>query len=519
MRVCTAGRWRLFVIIACCLSLGWSMSVAQADPPVLEGVDLDKPVILPITVKAAYNDDTMFFNIEWYGDRGDTHDYFRFDGSGWVAEGVPRREAQSTIDNDPLRGPTNRTSANYESRVSFIINDPIGPNAVPGFSEVGCFCTCHDDSRAMPEWNPDDSHFTKYLNADTPGTLDMWHHRLARANPIGASDDFYVDQIDPADPTAGGRHGDAGTGPWKTLKIVDGNPEYMVDPATNGGEYSFDFNDLHTADARSFAISGTDQTYGPRQLPEGIPFDAAEYTPELNDTIPKRLLRNPQGSRGDITTHGTTFEDVGGEHVPEGVIISNTQRLLDTGNVDDTALADGGVYDIAFAVHTGMVTVRDHYVSFPFKIALGADGGDINAVRIEGSGRDTLPDFTDAAIFPGNDINLFLPGIASMEFLDGTLADEGAEYFTFDGEMIDQVHGGASAVHGGGGSCDNCHSVTEDDLSGWAGSMESLVFGRGGVTDQTPIPSSIPEPGVLTMIVGLLGLLGLTVTVRRRKKR
>ncbi|MEN8183364.1 MAG: hypothetical protein ABFS46_12605, partial [Myxococcota bacterium] len=89
-------------------------------PPDLVGLDPAKPMILPITVQAAYNTDTMFFHISWEGDPGDYHDYVHYTGGAWQREGFPRREAQSTLDNDPARGPTNRTSTIYESRVTWM---------------------------------------------------------------------------------------------------------------------------------------------------------------------------------------------------------------------------------------------------------------------------------------------------------------------------------------------------------------------------------------------------------------
>ena len=157
-------------------------------PPALVGLDPDKPKILPITVQAAYNDDTMFFHISWEGDPGDYHDYLHFIDGAWRSEGSPRREAQSTIDNDPARGPITAKSTIYESRVAFMVDDPNGPNAVPDFDRFGCFLTCHDNSRAMPAWEPP-ADTTKYLNDGTAGTLDLWHHRLHRGNPIGLSDE------------------------------------------------------------------------------------------------------------------------------------------------------------------------------------------------------------------------------------------------------------------------------------------------------------------------------------------
>jgi hypothetical protein len=173
---------------------------------------------------------------------------------------------------------------------------------------------------------------------------------------------------------------------------------------------------------------------------------------------------------------------------------SNIQRALDTGNNDDTALADGNVYNIAFAVHTGMVTVRDHYVSFSYTLSLDGGDADIQAVKLDGSGAASLPDFSDTNQFPVMDLDLFLPGIASLEFLVGENAD--LEYIDPDTDAaVDQFHAGANALLTQGLSCRDCHTGSEAETFDppqeggfFSGSMEALVPQRGGVNTPTPIP-------------------------------
>lgn len=464
--------------------------------PALEGLDANKPMILPVEVQAAYNDDTMFFQISWEGDKGDTHDYVRFVDGAWRREGGPRRDAQATIDNDPIRGPTTVNSTIYESRVTFMVNDPNGPNAVAGFEEAGCMLTCHDNSRAMPNWQNADGSVTKYLNDDTPGTLDLWHHRLHRANPIGASDDQNVTQI-PDGGEVGGRFGDEGDSPWQANNIdaETGDPTFAFDPDTTDGLFAFKFEDTFFSPMRFFRRGDADEN-GVEEVPVGIDFAdavAMGYTPEEDDTIPFRRLRHPTGSRGDITTLGTTFTPSDDDPL-QGRWRSNTQRLLDTGNSDDTALADGNVYTVGFAVHTGMVTVRDHYVSFPVTLSLDGGSADLEAVKIDGSGRDTLPDFSDTDQFPVLELNLFLPGITSYEFLIGE--NTGLTYIDpATGEAVDQGHGGATFMLEQNLGCRDCHTAAASETfapvqdGGFpAGSMESLVPQRGGVNTPTPIP-------------------------------
>ncbi len=462
--------------------------------PALVGLEANKASILPLGVQAAYNDDTMFFQLSWEGDRGDVHDQVHFTEGAWQNEGWPRRDAQASIDNDPVRGPTNATSTIYESRVTFMLDDPSGPNAVPGFLEFGCTLTCHDNSRAMPLWRESDGEVSKYLNDDVPGTLDLWHHRLARANPIGFSDDQHVTKI-PDGGEEGGRLGDVGDSPWQANSIVDGNPTFAFDPATTEGLFAYPFSEVFTSPLRSFARADSAEL-GPAPLPVGIDFAEAiamGYVPQEGDTIPRRRLRQPTGSRGDITANGTTFTPSASDPL-FGRWRSNVQRLLDTGNPDDTALAAGGIYNIAFAVHVGMVTVRDHYVSFAQTLSLNGGGADIQAVRVSGNGRNNPPDFSNTAQFPVTELNLFLPGITSYEFLTGQ--DAGLTFVDpATNDAIDQNHAGANALLTQGLSCRACHTAAADEpfdppqAGGFnAGAMESLAPQRGGVNTPTPIP-------------------------------
>lgn len=484
-----------------------------SEPPALVGLDPAKPKILPIMVQAAYNDDTMFFHISWEGDPGDYHDYLHYTGGAWRKEGSPRREAQSTIDNDPARGPTDAKSTIYESRVAFMVDDPNGPNAVPDFGRFGCFLTCHDNSRAMPAWDTV-SDLTKHLNDGTPGSLDLWHHRLLRGNPIGLSDDQYVTQVPPGG-TAGGRFGDAGNGPFQSNKLVAGKPTYALDnldPLT-GGAFAFAFAGLFTDPLRFFRDPGAAEL-GAQPVASSIDYSIAEirgYVPSEGDTISGRRLRTATESHGDITALGTTFTPSLADPL-FGRIDSNTQRLLDTGNGDDTALIPGGVYNVAFAVHTGQVTVRDHYVGFAKTLSVGGGSADIVAVQIAGSG-NTPPDFSDTGTFPITDINLFQPGITSLEFLLNQ--DAGIVYIDPVTQLpVNQSHGGANGLLNDGRRCPDCHTAAtagEPPPSLFnAGAMEVLAPQRGGVNTPTPIP----EP--MTVALQLTAIGALAAAARRR---
>lgn len=466
--------------------------------PTLQGLDANKAIVLPFTVQAAYNDDTMFFHMSWEGDRGDTHDYFQYTNGAWQREGGVRRDAQATIDEDELRGSTSINSTIYESRVTFMLDDPNGVNAVAGFAEFGCMLTCHDNSRTMPAWVNADGEVHKYLPDTVTGRLDLWHHRLGRANPVGLSDDQWVGQRigDEGDGGGGSRHGDSGTGPYATATTDDdGNPQWVFDPTSTNGLYAFPFEELFASTMRYF----TDETaanIGPN-APNPVGIDYADavamgYVPSEGDTVPRRRLRQTEGSRGDIAAAGTMFTPSADDPL-FGRWDSNIQRALDTGNDDDTVMADGNVYNIAFAVHTGMVTVRDHYVSFGYTVSLNGGDADFQAVKVAGSGAGTLPDFADTTTYPVTELDLFLPGITSYEFLLGNNA--GLEYVDpATGTAVDQGHVGATALSEQGLGCRACHTVRDGDTAldqgggFFSGAMETLVPQRGGVTTPTPLP-------------------------------
>ena len=89
-------------------------------------LDEDALLVLPFAVQVACNADTVFIHTSWEGNQGDAHRYLRYIDGTWRREGGPRREGQSTLDNDAARGPTDVNSTIYESRVTFLLDDPAG---------------------------------------------------------------------------------------------------------------------------------------------------------------------------------------------------------------------------------------------------------------------------------------------------------------------------------------------------------------------------------------------------------
>jgi hypothetical protein len=461
--------------------------------------ELDEDRVLPYEVQAAFNDDTFFWRVSYRGNEGKRHEYIRYTNGAWQREGGDRRDAQATIDGDAQQGDTSINSTIYEQRTTIMVNDPgDADKSVTDFGKFGCFLACHNDSRHMPEWVSASGHDGKYIHpGQVPGAvsgepvLDLWHWRGARSNPIGRADDqniLALDFVDSSSGDDGGRKGDAGTGVFTSQNIVDGHPEYVINPDTANGKYAFNWDDFWNTPL--FYMTREDAAdIGPSAPnPVNLAWDEAVargYQPVEGDTVPRRVLRAGEGSRADITANGTTFtSDV--EDSSYGLWNVQMQRALATGNVDDIALVPGQVYEAGFEVHLWEYTTRDHYVSFPVTFSVGPGEADIQAVSVAGSGPDQSPDW-DAV--PATPLSLFQPGISSWEFLTGENEDQGKQYTNAQGQLIGQSHSGSNSVNDGV-ACVECHNVQGSDPEPSlfnAGSMEDLTEQRGGIWEDTPV--------------------------------
>jgi len=111
--------------------------------------------------------------------------------------------------------------------------------------------------------------------------LDLWHWRAYRSNPIGWSDDQLVFDY---------RISDEGVGPWFTNWDDDtGAPQYMFDPDATG-QYAMEWD-------RVLDLDYTQDDYYYLSDDIIVPFDQDRDWQE-DDVIPRRILREPEGSRG-----------------------------------------------------------------------------------------------------------------------------------------------------------------------------------------------------------------------------
>ena len=320
---------------------------------------LDDDRVLPYDVQAAFNNDTFFWRVSYRSNEGKRHEYIRYTNGAWQREGGDRRDAQATLDGDAQQGDLTINSTIYEQRTTIMVNDPNALTDVTNFDKFGCFLTCHNVSRHMPEWVSASGHDGKYIDpAEAPGVaeftpvLDLWHWRAARSNPIGRADDQHIISLNFVDSSSGddgGRKGDDGASVFTSQNIVNGVSEFLLDPDTTSGKFAFAWDNFWETPFYYMVKDNAEQVGPLAPNPGTIAYAdalALGYAPTEGDTVPRRILRAGTGSRADITAYGTTFNP----ETPDssyGVWNVQMQRAMNTGNGDDIALVDGQVYEVA----------------------------------------------------------------------------------------------------------------------------------------------------------------------------
>lgn len=337
---------------------------------------------IELAVQAAHDDDYLYWRFRWKSNmdrEGRMHDYMMFDGKTWTFYGSHRAK-------DAVR--EGRQPPLYEDRLAIMVDD----GSVPLFAQQGCWLSCHDSMRDMPNAPATaavkgHAYLGKTLNKkdirkflpssrtdgnagwDTVkmpgeiakikaagGFLDLMQWRVHRSNPVGMADDGYVLAY---------RLFDAGKKmfSWNVDKKTM-TPKYMFDPAKVG------FKALREGD---IGDAGK-----PMAVIRGI--NAVAYDPDAGwkegDILPGRLLSTrTEGSAGDNDWAKGVWKD--------GAYTLVFRRKLDTGHPeDDKVLKVGGVYTVGFAVHDDNVTTRFHHVGFPLSMGIGVKA-DIQATTLK----------------------------------------------------------------------------------------------------------------------------------------
>jgi hypothetical protein len=342
-----------------------------------------KPGFVDVDVRAAYDDEYFYIRLEWASERpGISHDLLRFDGAEWVNWGGPKPDV---LREDRLPSYEDRLTINIAQKEIPAYDGARGA----GFASAGCFVSCHDSQRNMPrepstdevtahpyfgEGGLGESDIRKYLlntryELDATGGwaavktedeirallesgdfLDMWMWRASRGGPLGYADDNYVLEY---------RLGDDGTSAFAT----QGPPSYMYDASVTG------FNAIPEDQFEEMLL----------EFPLIPGVNAVPFDPDVEfregDILPRRVLRDPDGSRADILAHARW------ENGRWTVVM---RRKLDTGNPEDVQLIPRSTYTIGIAVFDDHVSNRYHHVSFPVTIGLGVSADIVAAPLNEG---------------------------------------------------------------------------------------------------------------------------------------
>jgi hypothetical protein len=419
------GPWLAFgVPIA--LGLAWATQGTGVIENDLErNIYIPDELTMPLQVQAAYNEQQIFFRYRWPAEQAHVyHDMLRYEDGEWIRHGSSR--------------PGPDPDGTYEDRVAMLVDD----GGVPDFGRYGGYITVGDRMRFfsdsaspaevsehprlgqemgksdvrkyLPATRADQNDWRSVVDADVLEAqreagyfLDLWHWRAGRSNPIGASDDQWIGEY---------RNSDDGAGPYTTNWDADNDrPRWMLDPEETGQRA------LRWEDVES----------------DEVDFDGLYYLSDANrtdfdpdhdwqdgDVIPRRLLREPEGSRGSIAVHGQArWED--------GYWDVTLVRDLDTRSpLDDKAFHEQGVYDIAIGVYRNATGSRWHYVSHPYTVGLGRDA-DFQAEAFGGSSPDWRDDWFE--------MTLFYPGQVDWPTLTGR-AHAGAEDIA-EGQPVRPRHG------------------------------------------------------------------------------
>lgn len=338
---------------------------------------------IDLAVQATYDAEYLYFRFQWRTNMnrpGDMHNYIRFDGANWAFYGGPRSSQKVRDSSQPPL---------YEDRLAIMLDD----GSIPGFKEQGCWLTCHQGMRDMPNMatkekvqahpvlgegglkksdvrkylplsrTDDNASWDKVKSAEETAELkamgkfvDLMQWRAARSNPVGMADDGYVLEYRLFD---GGKKMFSWNVDRKTM-----TPKYMFDAAKVGAK------SLTAAD-----IDDASKQHAIIQEQNAVPYDPNAGWKE-GDVLPGRLLTRTgvEGSAGDNSQANGVWKD--------GVWTVVFTRKLNTGHPeDDKIMKEGGVYTVGFAVHDDNVTTRFHHVGFPLSLGIGVKA-DIEAIKV-----------------------------------------------------------------------------------------------------------------------------------------
>lgn len=428
----------------------------------------ERPMTRSVLVQAAADEDTLFLRLRFDGNRGDRDRWLCRVAGEWREEGGGFRDLQAALDGDEARGDVTRASKMTEVALTVIVDDPTSTTRLREFTQTGCFGFCHESARHMPNWRAADGLLPMEVWPGFGGFGDLWIWRAHRSGLAGFADDSRLSYA--------GYVPDAGLAPWTANAIgTAGLPSFVFDPATSGSVFTVPWDPA--GEAEPFAFGAVDG------LPAALASDIAlqsGWVPADGQCVPASLLREPTGSRSNVTASSTW--SIGQWDV-------TLARPLVTGDAAaDVSFALGKRYPFALALHSDQADSRDHYASFPSALLFGTTGEGIAVVALAGTG--ATPSFGDESSFPATTMNLVLPGVTTWEYLVGSNVGRSGAL-----RESDVRHGGDVEVGTVDKRCADCHTIRQGDPFPPymdAGALERLVLRRGGVYGPTPFFGESP---------------------------
>jgi hypothetical protein len=221
-----------------------------------------------ISLKSVYTSDSLYMLVSWEDEtKSVKKNMWVYDGGKW-----DRVKDLRVYENKPTKADEDRLAFHWP------IND-----SIKGFAEKGCLMLCHDSGRFAKRES------RMFTNSPTE-FADQWHWKAARTNPIGYTDDKWMDnkvltkaqEPDLHDRREAAHHGDA---------KGEGKLNYSDNKTDDGKKPRF----MHNGGIRgSYFLKKTDAT--------AIDYSKAAF--KKGNTIPGYVLARPRGSRGDVDAGG-----------------------------------------------------------------------------------------------------------------------------------------------------------------------------------------------------------------------
>lgn len=213
-----------------------------------------------VTLKSMHDAENIYFLVQW---EDPTESLERVP---WV------KQADGKWAQRRNRDQTGHENTYYEDKMAFFWNI-----TAKGFDKKGCDVACHKARDGKVAGIEDKSPGRKYTEA-AGETIDMWHWKSVRSNPVDQIDDQYVDDTrDPKKNSNWGRKGDAKT----------------------GGGYADNVNKDKTGPAWMSKAPAPNRYWI-------LPDEKAEFvdTFKAGDVVPAMIAAPFDGSRGDIRAKG-----------------------------------------------------------------------------------------------------------------------------------------------------------------------------------------------------------------------